>query len=75
MKDLHKYRRMPQVLHRSRQFFDGYPQLVGRAMRGIFTVDGTDKRTREREIVADFRRERGLGGMLRDAFNVWRAVR
>jgi electron transfer flavoprotein-quinone oxidoreductase len=75
MKDLHKYRRMPEVLHKSPQFFSQYPQLVSEAVRKVFTVDGVDKLTKEREILASFRKTRSLGGLLKDAFNVWRAVR
>jgi electron transfer flavoprotein-quinone oxidoreductase len=75
MKDLHKYRRMPEVLHRSPQFFATYPKLVSDAVRGLFTVDGVDKRSKQRELLGSFRRERGLPGLVRDVFNVWRAQR
>jgi len=75
MKDLHKYRRMPEVLHKNPQFFTQYPELVSRAARTLFTVNGVDKRTKEREIAASFRQTRSLTGLIKDAFNVWRAVR
>jgi electron transfer flavoprotein-quinone oxidoreductase len=75
MKDLHKYRDMPQVLHTSPQFFTTYPQLVNRAARTMLTVDGTDKKAKEREILASFRAARRLGGLVGDAFRLWRAFR
>jgi len=75
MKDLHKYRRMPDVLHNNPQFFAQYPQLVAQAARTLFTVDGVDKRSKEKEISASFRQSRSLTGLIKDAFNVWRAVR
>lgn len=75
MKDLHKYRRLPKVLHENHQFFTQYPQLISGAMRKLFTVDGVDKLTKEREIGASFKQSRSLTGLIKDAFNVWRAVR
>lgn len=75
MKDLHKYRDMPQVFHRNSQFFTTYPELVSRAARTMLTVDGVDKKTKEREIFASFRSTRSLTGLVGDAVKLWRAFR
>lgn len=75
MKDLHKYRDLPEVLHTSRQFFTTYPELVSRAARKMFTVDGVDKKTKEREILGSFRSARRWRGLVGDAFKLWRAFR
>ncbi len=75
MKDLHKYRDMPQVLHRNPQFFTTYPDLVAKAARTMITVDGVDKKTKEREIFASFRKTRRVTGLVGDAFKLWRAFR
>ncbi|EHR69873.1 flavin-dependent dehydrogenase [Burkholderiales bacterium JOSHI_001] len=75
MKDLHKYRDMPQVLHSSPQFFSTYPELVNRAAKTMFTVDGVDKKTKEREILGSFKSARRWGGLVGDAFKLWRAFR
>ncbi|HJV59498.1 MAG TPA: FAD-dependent monooxygenase [Albitalea sp.] len=75
MKDLHKYRDMPQVLHTSPQFFTTYPELVNRAAKTMFTVDGVDKKTKEREIFGSFKAARRFGGLVGDAFKLWRAFR
>jgi electron transfer flavoprotein-quinone oxidoreductase len=75
MKDLHKYRRLPEVLHKSPQFFSAYPKLVSDAVRGFFTVDGVDKASKQRALLGSFRQERGLPGLIKDVFNVWRAQR
>jgi electron transfer flavoprotein-quinone oxidoreductase len=75
MKDLRKYRDLPQVLHASPQFFTTYPQLVNRAAQTMFTVDGVDKKTKEREILGSFRSARRIGGLVGDAFKLWRAFR
>ena len=75
MKDLHKYRDMPQVLHSSPQFFSTYPELVNRAAKTMFTVDGVDKKTKEREIMGSFRSARRFSGLVGDAIKLWRAFR
>lgn len=75
MKDLKKYRDLPEVLHTSPQFFTTYPALVNRAAQTMFTVDGVDKKTKEREIFGSFKSARRLGGLMSDAFKIWRAVR
>ena len=75
MKDLHKYRDMPQVLHQSPHFFTTYPDLLAKAARTMITVDGIDKRTKEREVFASFRKSRRLSGLVGDAYKLWRAFR
>ena len=75
MKDLHKYRDMPEVLHTSPQFFTQYPGLVNRAAKTMFTVDGIDKKAKEKEILGSFKATRRWGGLVGDAFKLWRAFR
>ncbi|MEK8026543.1 FAD-dependent monooxygenase [Pseudaquabacterium rugosum] len=75
MKDLKKYRDMPEVLHSSRQFFTQYPALLNRAAKTMFTVDGIDKKTKEREIFGSFKAARRWGGLVGDAFKLLRAFR
>ncbi len=75
MKDLHKYRDMPQVLHTNPQFFTTYPQLANRAAKTLFTVDGVDKKAKEREILGSFKAARRWSGLVGDAYKLWRALR
>lgn len=75
MKDLYKYRDMPAVLHKSPQFFTTYPDMVAQAARTMITVDGVDKKTKERQIFANFRNTRKLTGLVGDAFKLWKAIR
>ncbi len=75
MKDLKKYRKLPEVLHSSPQFFTAYPELVNRAAKTFFTVDGVDKHAKEKEILGSFRSKRSLTGLMGDAFKLWRASR
>jgi len=75
MKDLYKYRDMPKVLHKNPQFFTSYPDMVAQAARTMITVDGVDKKTKEREIFASFRKTRKLTGLVGDAYKLWKAIR
>ncbi len=75
MKDLAKYKDMPSVFHANPQFLTTYPELVNKAAHSMLTVDGVDKKTKEREIFKSFTRSRSLTGLMGDAFKLWRAFR
>ena len=75
MKDLGKYKDMPSIFHANPQFFTTYPELVNSAAKHMLTVDGVDKKTKEREIFRSFTGSRSLTGLLGDAFKMWRALR
>jgi electron transfer flavoprotein-quinone oxidoreductase len=75
MKDMHKYRDLPSVLHKNPQFFTSYPDMVAKAARTMITVDGVDKKTKEREIFANLRQTRTLTGLVGDAYKLWKAIR
>jgi electron transfer flavoprotein-quinone oxidoreductase len=73
MKDLKKYRRMPEIFHKNNQFFTTYPELLNRAAHTMVKVDGIDKKTKEKQIRASFVGMRSRLGLLKDAFKMWRA--
>lgn len=75
IKDLKKYRDLPSVLHRNKQFVTTYPQLLSRAAQTWIRVDGEDKKAKERAIARSFLKGRSLRGLLGDAFKIARAVR
>lgn len=74
MKDLKKYRRMPDIFHKNKQFFTTYPDLISKAVQSIIRVDGMDKKTKEKEIRKSFVASRSIFGLIGDAFKFWRAV-
>jgi electron transfer flavoprotein-quinone oxidoreductase len=75
MKDMKKYQRIPETLHTQRQFINDYPPLLNSAAHKFLTVDGRDKRSKEKEIMASFVQRRSLFGLLGDAYRLWRATR
>jgi electron transfer flavoprotein-quinone oxidoreductase len=75
IKDLKKYRNVPDLLENHRQFLEVYPNLINAAAHEFFTVDGRAKADKEKAIVQSFRARRGLFGLLGDAYRLWRATR
>ncbi len=73
MKDLKKYKNLPKILHKNPQFINDYPQLLSESARTMLTVDGIDKKSKEKEIRNNFRQRRSLFGLLGDTFKLWRA--
>lgn len=73
MKDLKKYKRLPEIFENNHQFFTEYPELLNRAAHTLLTVDGVDKKTKEREVRKDFVAKRSRFGLVGDAFKLWRA--
>lgn len=60
MKDLKKYRKIPNFLHKNRHVFDLYPKLFSGAAQNWFRVNDDDKRTKEKQIMTSFRKGRTL---------------
>ena len=76
IKDLKKYKDMPQLLHiQSQNFFLTYPQLVNKAMENYLRVDGTPKKEKEKMTVKSFTSARSWAGLFGDAFKLARAWR
>jgi len=75
MKDLKKYRDMPDILHHNRQFLTTYPELLSSAAQTLLKVDGVDKRTKEKDIKRDFVARRSRFGLVGDAIKLVRAFR
>jgi electron transfer flavoprotein-quinone oxidoreductase len=66
---------VPGLLHGNNQFLDLYPRLISQAAQTWLRVDGTDKISKEREIMRTVRSARGLRGLLGDVYKVARAWR
>lgn len=73
IKDLKKYKNMPEVFEKNNQFFTAYPELINRAAHKMLLVDGEDKKSKERDIRKSFVARRSKLGLLGDMFKLWRA--
>jgi electron transfer flavoprotein-quinone oxidoreductase len=68
MKDLKKYRNMPDLLHtQASTFFMTYPQLISKAAQNYVRVDGTPKNEREKQTFRAFVDARSRLGIVKDA--------
>jgi electron transfer flavoprotein-quinone oxidoreductase len=75
LKDMKKYRKIPDILHNNRQLLDLYPRMMSQAAQIWFRVDGQDKKTKEAQIMRTMRKQRGIGGLIGDAMKLARAWR
>ncbi len=75
LKDMKKYRKIPDVLHNNPQLLSLYPRLLSNAAQAFFRVDGQDKKTKETQILKSLRKQRGIGGLIGDAMKMARAWR
>jgi len=76
LKDLKKYKRLPDFMHGARdRLFGTYPELVSKAAQNWFRVDGKDKKSKEKEIIRSFVKARGVRGLASDAWKLARSWR
>jgi len=75
MKDMKKYAAVPDFMHGNAHVLDAYPSLLNTAAREMLIVDGVDKRTKQKRILAQVREKRSLLGLMGDAYRFWRAFR
>jgi len=75
MKDLKKYRHVPQTLHENKQYFTLYPDLLSKAATTLLRVDGVDKKSKQKQIAKSFRESRSLIGLVGDVYKLVRALR
>ncbi|QSR86354.1 FAD-dependent monooxygenase [Candidatus Methylacidiphilum infernorum] len=75
LKDLKKYRQFHSVFRANPHFLTTYPRLLNSSFFSLLKVDGTDKKTKEREIWKNILQKRSLRDIFQDAIQLWRATR
>jgi electron transfer flavoprotein-quinone oxidoreductase len=75
LKDMRKYRKIPNLLHGQRQFLDLYPRIISKMAQTWLRVDGKAKRQKESEMIKTLRKQRGLAGLVADGVRFARAWR
>ncbi|WHY93395.1 FAD-dependent oxidoreductase [Neobacillus cucumis] len=75
MKDLDKYKDAPHTFESYPQYFKEYAPMLTKAMGKFFTVDGTPKRDKQKQIMKSFTDGRGTFKVLTDIYRVWKAVK
>ena len=59
MKDLEKYKDAAHTFEKYPQYFNEYVPMMNKAMSKFFTVDGTPKREKQKQIMKSVTAERG----------------
>ncbi len=75
MKDLEKYKDATHVFEKYPQYLRDYVPMVNRAASKFFTVDGTPKKDKQKEIMRSVTGEKGTIRVLKDIYRAWKAVK
>lgn len=75
MKDLQKYKDATHTFENNPQYFNEYVPMMNQAMSKFFTVDGTPKKEKQKQIMKGFTDERGTFGVIKDLYRAWKAVK
>ncbi len=75
MKDLEKYKDAAHTFENYPQYFREYLPMMNRAASKFFTVDGTPKRDKQKEILRSMTKERGRFKVMQDIYRAWKAVK
>jgi electron transfer flavoprotein-quinone oxidoreductase len=75
MKDLEKYKDAAHTFEKYPQYFNDYVPMMNKAMSKFFTVDGTPKRDKQKQIIKSVTGEKGTLRVLQDIYRAWKAVK
>jgi electron transfer flavoprotein-quinone oxidoreductase len=74
LKDLKKYRRFNPFLGNHPEIFTTLPDALGFAAREMLTVNGIEKKTKQKKIWKNLRKDLSLKALLRLAWDGYRSV-
>lgn len=75
IKDLEKYKDAAHTFEKYPQYFKEYVPMMNQAASKFFTVDGTPKRDKQKQIIKNMTAERGTFRVLQDIYRAWKAVK
>ncbi len=75
IKDLEKYKDAAHTFEKYPQYFKEYVPMMNQAASKFFTVDGTPKRDKQKQIIKNMTAERGTLRVLQDIYRAWKAVK
>lgn len=75
MKDLEKYKDATHTFENNPQYFNEYVPMMNQAMSKFFTVDGTPKKEKQKQMIKGFTNEKGTFGVIKDLYRAWKAVK
>ena len=75
IKDLEKYKDAAHTFEKYPQYFNDYVPMMNKAMSKFFTVDGTTKREKQKQIMKSVTAEKGTIRVIQDIYRAWKAVK
>ncbi len=72
LKDLKKYKGVPDLLQTNKHLLLQYPKLLNQAAFEMLNVDGIPKKDKEKLIWKTVKKEIGIGNLVKDLFKLWR---
>ncbi len=72
IKDLKKYKGLPDMLQKTERLLKKYPKVLNDAAYEILKVNGVPKKEKEKLIWKKMKQEIGLGHMVADMLKIWR---
>jgi electron transfer flavoprotein-quinone oxidoreductase len=75
IKDLEKYKDAAHTFEKYPQYFKDYVPMMNQAMSKFFTVDGTSKREKQKQIMRSVTAEKGTLKVMQDVYRAWKAVK
>jgi electron transfer flavoprotein-quinone oxidoreductase len=75
IKDLEKYKDAAHTFETYPQYFKEYLPMMNKAMSKFFTVDGTPKKEKQKEIMRSVTAEKGTFKVMQDIYRAWKAVK
>jgi electron transfer flavoprotein-quinone oxidoreductase len=74
LQDLKKYKRFPAFMHSRPYFFSVLPEVLNASVSEFFTVDGTSKKKKFKQITQDIKSRISFWRLMKDAWQGWRAI-
>ncbi|RSD28231.1 FAD-dependent oxidoreductase [Mesobacillus subterraneus] len=75
IKDLEKYKDAAHTFEKYPQYFKEYLPMMNQAMSKFFTVDGTPKKEKQKQIMRSVTAEKGTLKVMQDIYRAWKAVK
>ncbi len=72
LKDLKKYKGVPELLQTNKRLLLKYPKLLNQAAFEMLNVDGVPVKDKEKLIWKTVKKEIGIGNLVKDLFKLWR---
>ena len=74
-KDLKKYKDLTHTFENNPQYFKEYVPMMNQAASKFFTVDGTPKKEKQKEIMRSITGEKGKFKVFQDMYRAWKVMK